>query len=66
METHTYDEWKDLGFYVCKGQRSSGRNDEGKALFRADQVSPIKPNPTCKEFWYADMEGELPADAPNQ
>lgn len=64
MKQHTYDEWKELGFYVRKGQRCSLWTEDGKALFLETQVAPLHPSP---EAWYADTDiPELPADAPNQ
>jgi hypothetical protein len=38
MESHTYDEWLDLGFHVCKGEKATGRNLRGIATFTEDQV----------------------------
>ena len=34
----TYDEWKGLGFHVCRGEKSCGRNDKGIPVFSGLQV----------------------------
>lgn len=34
----TFDEWKATGYQVKKGEKATGRNDEGKATFRRTQV----------------------------
>lgn len=34
----TYDEWKELGFHVMRGERSTKRNKNGQAVFSPDQV----------------------------
>lgn len=34
----TYDEWKELGYHVIRGEKSVGRNDENIAVFHEDQV----------------------------
>ena len=34
----TYDEWKDLGFFVRKGEKSHARNEKGQAVFSPEQV----------------------------
>mgnify|MGYP003613752354 CR=1 FL=1 len=38
-ELHTYDEWLELGYQVCKGEKSIGRNNVGKCVFSAEQVT---------------------------
>jgi hypothetical protein len=38
---NTYDEWKAMGLYVKKGEKSTSRNAEGKALFKRSQVKGI-------------------------
>lgn len=34
----TYDEWKECGFHVLRGERACGRNEHGVALFSELQV----------------------------
>lgn len=34
----TYDQWKRLGFFVVKGEKSTMRNADGVCLFTEDQV----------------------------
>jgi hypothetical protein len=34
----TYDEWKDLGYHVVRGEKATGRNVSGMATFSPDQV----------------------------
>lgn len=38
MKALTYDQWKDAGYYVRKGQRSHTRNAKGEPTFTRDQV----------------------------
>lgn len=38
METHTFDEWKKLGYRIHKGAKSESRNAQGLALFTSQQV----------------------------
>lgn len=38
MKALTYDDWRDLGYQVRKGEKASSRNPQGKALFTRDQV----------------------------
>jgi hypothetical protein len=38
MKALTYDEWKDLGYQVRRGEKANGRNLQGKATFNRDQV----------------------------
>lgn len=35
---HTYDEWVANGYRVWKGQKMTGRNEQGVATFRPEQV----------------------------
>lgn len=37
-EAHTYDEWKELGYHVIRGEKATGRNSKGVATFTEDQV----------------------------
>jgi len=37
-DSMTYDEWKELGFHVIKGEKSTGRNEKGQAIFSPAQV----------------------------
>lgn len=39
MVYYTFDEWKDLGFYVNFGEKSFKRNELGKCVFSESQVS---------------------------
>ena len=41
MKTHTYKEWKSLGFQVTRGEKSTGRNANGEATFKETQVVDI-------------------------
>jgi hypothetical protein len=34
----TYDEWKDLGFHICRGEKSCGRDEKGIPVFSELQV----------------------------
>lgn len=34
----TFKEWKAKGYHVIKGQKASGRNDNGEAVFSEKQV----------------------------
>ena len=38
MKPKTFDEWKAAGFWIRKGEKSTGRNKEGKPTFTRDQV----------------------------
>jgi hypothetical protein len=38
MKFLTYDEWKELGFHVVKGEKSQKRNENGKCVFSSRQV----------------------------
>lgn len=38
-ESKTYDEWKALGRQVTIGEKSTGRNKDGKATFKRSQTS---------------------------
>jgi len=44
----TYDEWKELGFHVVKGEKSTERNEKGQAVFRPDQVDEDEDD---SEYW---------------
>lgn len=35
----TYDEWKQSGYHVRKGQKACGYNADGDAIFHTSQVS---------------------------
>lgn len=35
----TYEQWNSDGYYICKGSRSVGKNDEGQCLFDSTQVT---------------------------
>lgn len=37
-EWNTYEDWKDLGYHVIKGSKSTRTDEEGNALFNSDQV----------------------------
>lgn len=37
----TFEEWKKLGYYVMKGEKSKHRNKEGKSIFTFSQVSEM-------------------------
>jgi len=39
MVFHTFDEWKELGFYVNFGEKSFKRNELGECIFSENQVS---------------------------
>ena len=38
MKALTFDEWKDLGYRVRRGEKSTGRNKQNKPIFTRDQV----------------------------
>jgi hypothetical protein len=38
MKYKTFQEWKDEGFHVIKGEKSKIRNKHGKCLFSKNQV----------------------------
>lgn len=38
MKAKTYDEWKELGYQVRRGEKSSGRDRSGAATFTREQV----------------------------
>lgn len=38
MKACTYDEWRELGYFVMKGEKATGRNAKGVATFTRDQV----------------------------
>jgi hypothetical protein len=38
MKAKTYDEWKELGYQVIRGEKASSWNAQGKATFTRDQV----------------------------
>ncbi len=38
MKTKTFNEWKDEGYYVRKGEKAVGRNALGISVFSEDQV----------------------------
>lgn len=42
-KARTWNEWKDRGYHVVKGQRATGRNAEGVATFTRDQVAKTPP-----------------------
>lgn len=42
MEKLTFNEWKEKGYIVLKGEKACGRNEKGVAVFSEKQVTPIK------------------------
>lgn len=38
MKMKTYDQWKELGYQVKKGEVSNHRDKQGRAVFSRDQV----------------------------
>jgi hypothetical protein len=38
VKSKTYDEWQELGYQVIKGEKSEGKNAQGKPTFTRDQV----------------------------
>lgn len=56
MKAKTYEEWKDLGYQVQKGEKSTGRNKEGKATFTRSQVKEREE--------YDDMDDDTLIDHP--
>lgn len=38
IESKTYDEWKEEGYQVRKGEKAIGKDLNGDALFSEDQV----------------------------
>lgn len=43
-EFATYDEWQDLGYFVCFGQKSHRRDSKGRPLFSERQVRKKEPD----------------------
>ena len=41
-EWRTYQQWKDDGYYVMEGERSSKRTKTGVPLFSEDQVVEVE------------------------
>ena len=41
-ESHTFNEWIELGRIVCKGEKSTSKNLEGVALFTKSQTKNPK------------------------
>jgi hypothetical protein len=37
-DSHTYDEWMELGYHVMRGEKSLERNSKGIPVFSTDQV----------------------------
>jgi Lar family restriction alleviation protein len=37
----TFDEWKAEGYYINKGSKSCGRNEQGKPVFRENDVTKM-------------------------
>lgn len=40
-EYHTFDEWRHLGYFVCKSEKAVARNSTGIAIFGKSQVAEI-------------------------
>lgn len=58
----TFDEWKALKYRIKKGAKSTKRNDEGKALFDYDQVTPPRARDTHKSVGEYDYDNEMDQD----
>jgi len=41
----TFQEWKDQGYHVVKGEKSVSRNEAGVSLFSRNQVEKDRPIP---------------------
>jgi hypothetical protein len=41
MKNKTFKRWKELGFYVRKGEKSKKRNKRGVCVFSEDQVEDM-------------------------
>jgi len=46
MVYHTFEEWKELGFYVNFGEKSFKRNELGECIFSENQVSEKR----CRKY----------------
>lgn len=57
MVFHTFDEWKELGFYVNFGEKSFKRNESGECVFSSNQVSE-------KEEDFSHFANEFEFDGP--
>lgn len=56
MTQKTYDEWMASGFHVVKGQKASGRDDNGKATFSHFQVEANEYNPPKRNQDYGQYD----------
>ena len=45
MKNKTFQEWKDAGYHVVKGEKSESRNESGVCLFSRKQVEKDIPIP---------------------
>lgn len=50
----TFQEWKDMGYHVMKGAKSTQRNSDGFAVFSEEQVED-----SSNDFEYADSSEDL-------
>ena len=41
MKALTYNEWRDAGYTVMEGEKSTGRNKDDVATFTRDQVEEM-------------------------
>lgn len=49
MKSLTYEEWKEIGYQVLKGERATGKNKDGRPTFVRDQVDDIPNGPYWNE-----------------
>ena len=57
MKAKTYDEWRELGYQVQKGEKSTGRNKDGKATFNRSQVEEREEYDDMDDDFYMDHPG---------
>ena len=57
MKAKTYDEWRDLGYQVQKGEKATGQNKDGKATFTRSQVEEREIYDDMDDDFYMDHPG---------
>jgi len=58
VKAKTYDEWRELGYQVRKGEKSTGRNKDNRATFTRDQVDERDQQDDLDEDFYMDHPGD--------
>ena len=63
MKLFTYEEWKNLGFHVKKGEKSTKRRINGVPLFTEEQVEKTQSNNSYTESYaYYQSSGDTRKD----